>query len=84
MTEDDIESLQKQALMKGDPEAKKKYDFYIDENQKLEKCLQEKYDKEHGSFEGKDEYKQALERKDDATIKTIIYEYAKKIRELKL
>eukprot|EP00971_Amphidinium_carterae_P285275 5663334-Amphidinium_carterae.1 len=32
MTED-IESLQKQALHREDTEAKKKYDFYLEENQ---------------------------------------------------
>eukprot|EP00971_Amphidinium_carterae_P249078 4944062-Amphidinium_carterae.1 len=47
-------------------------------NQEEEKNLQDKYDKEHGSFESKEEYQKALENKDDATIKRIIFDYAKR------
>eukprot|EP00971_Amphidinium_carterae_P249046 4943540-Amphidinium_carterae.1 len=72
------------ARNKEDPEAEKKYEFYLEENKKLEKNLQEEYDKEHGPFEDAEEYQKALEDKDHDAIKRIIFKYAAGIRERKL
>eukprot|EP00971_Amphidinium_carterae_P130299 2581281-Amphidinium_carterae.1 len=87
MNKGDIEKLEKKARSKEDPElpeAEKKYEFYLEEDRKLEKNMREEYDKDHGPFEDAKEYQKALEDKDHDAIKRIIYKYAAGVRERKL
>eukprot|EP00971_Amphidinium_carterae_P114242 2263683-Amphidinium_carterae.1 len=81
MTKDEIENLAKRARSKEDPEAEHQYEWYMEENKKLEKNLREEYEQYHGAFDEGEDYKQALEDKDSETIKRIIFEYASKVRE---
>eukprot|EP00971_Amphidinium_carterae_P049921 983793-Amphidinium_carterae.1 len=73
MDKDEIEKLEKRAISKTDPEAKTQYDWYIEENRKLEKNLREEYEQHNGAFEEKEEYLKALEEKDRDTIQNIIF-----------
>eukprot|EP00971_Amphidinium_carterae_P000550 11084-Amphidinium_carterae.1 len=84
MDKDDIKKLETKARSKEDPEAEKKYNFYLEEDRKLEKNMREEYEKEHGLFEDAEEYQKALEDKDSDAIKRIIFEYAAGVRERKL
>eukprot|EP00971_Amphidinium_carterae_P109586 2170058-Amphidinium_carterae.1 len=84
MDKDEIKDLERRATNKEDPEAERQYNWYMEENRKLEKNLREEYEKYHGAFEDKEDYQKALEDKDSETIKNIIFEYAASVRERKL
>eukprot|EP00971_Amphidinium_carterae_P001941 38783-Amphidinium_carterae.1 len=81
---DEIENLERRARSKEDPKAEHQYEWYMEENKKLEKNLREEHEQHHGAFDEGEEYEQALEDKDSETIKRIIFEYAAKVRERKL
>eukprot|EP00971_Amphidinium_carterae_P232856 4620967-Amphidinium_carterae.1 len=44
MNKEEIKNMERQALSKEDPEAEKQYNWYLDENRKLEKNLREEYE----------------------------------------
>eukprot|EP00971_Amphidinium_carterae_P195188 3873348-Amphidinium_carterae.1 len=84
MDKDEIKNLDRRAVSKEDPEAETQYNWYLDENRKLEKNSRQEYEQYYGAFEDKEEYQQALEDKDSEIIKHIIFEYAAGVRERKL
>eukprot|EP00971_Amphidinium_carterae_P223400 4432559-Amphidinium_carterae.1 len=75
MDKDEITDLERLAINKSeeDPEAARKYDWYVEENRKLEKNLREEYEQHYGAFEDKEEHQKALEDKDSDAIKLIIF-----------
>eukprot|EP00971_Amphidinium_carterae_P014078 277254-Amphidinium_carterae.1 len=82
--EDDIKNLERRAKGDSDPEATSEYARYLEENNQLETNLRQDYESANGRLEDVEEYKQALLDKDSEAMKTIIYQYAKDIRERKL
>eukprot|EP00971_Amphidinium_carterae_P217160 4311058-Amphidinium_carterae.1 len=83
MSLDDIKDLERRAYSNEEP-ALQEYKWYLEGNRKLERDLREEYEKYHGVLEDGDDYQQALQDKDRQALKTIIYEYAAKVRERKL
>eukprot|EP00971_Amphidinium_carterae_P221469 4396522-Amphidinium_carterae.1 len=54
MDKDDIADLERRAISKDDPEAERQYNWYMEENRKLEKNLREEYEQYNGAFEEKE------------------------------
>eukprot|EP00971_Amphidinium_carterae_P310445 6169132-Amphidinium_carterae.2 len=84
MNLDDIKELEAGAKGEDDPEATQEYKRHLDENLKLDTMLRQDYEKEHGRIEDIEEFQQALQDKRTATLREIVYEYAKNVRERKL
>eukprot|EP00971_Amphidinium_carterae_P343686 6483606-Amphidinium_carterae.2 len=64
-------------------EAEKEYENYNTEEARLEMTIQHNYEAANGKIEDTEEFKRALRNRDDASLRPIIYEYARDIRERK-
>eukprot|EP00971_Amphidinium_carterae_P092629 1834548-Amphidinium_carterae.1 len=79
---EDIKELEVRA--RGDPEATREYERYLDENRKLEIILRQDYESSNRRLENIEEFQQALAEKNKEVLRDIIYQYASDIRERKL
>eukprot|EP00971_Amphidinium_carterae_P348849 6490704-Amphidinium_carterae.2 len=83
MDKKDIEKLQEDAR-RGVPEADKRMEAYYTDMRRLEIALRLDYEDNKGKIEETEEFITALENKDDATLKTIIYKYTEDLRNRRL
>eukprot|EP00971_Amphidinium_carterae_P072583 1435533-Amphidinium_carterae.1 len=80
MDKKDIEDLMAQAR-RGEKDAEKRMENYYTDMKRLEITLRLEYEENNGKIEEKEEFITALETKDDKTLKPMLYQYAKDLRD---
>eukprot|EP00971_Amphidinium_carterae_P291161 5781249-Amphidinium_carterae.1 len=83
MTIENIKNLRMKARSDKDPEAKKQYDEYNSENEKLDLNMREEEEKARGAIEELQDFIQAKADRNNEAVQEIVYEYARGVRERK-